>query len=73
MVVAPAHTPTLIVNKLYEAFRAVAAEQDIRDRMIVLGMAPQTSPPPEKLQDFINAEMVRWGKVVQAAGLAGTE
>jgi len=25
------------------------------------------------LQDFINAEMVRWGKVVKTAGLSGTQ
>jgi tripartite-type tricarboxylate transporter receptor subunit TctC len=73
MVVAPAHTPAPIVTKLYEAFRAVAIQPDIRDHMILLGMVPQSSPPPEKLQDFINAEIVRWGKVVQQAGLAGTQ
>jgi hypothetical protein len=27
----------------------------------------------QKLQGFIDAEMLRWGKVVNAAGLAGTE
>jgi tripartite-type tricarboxylate transporter receptor subunit TctC len=73
MVVAPAHTPAPIAAKLYQVFRTVAAQQDVRDRMILLGMVPQTSPPPDKLQDFINAEMLRWGKVVQVAGLAGTQ
>jgi len=29
--------------------------------------------PPEELQRFIDGEIVRWGKVVQQAGLAGTE
>jgi tripartite-type tricarboxylate transporter receptor subunit TctC len=73
MVVAPAHTPAAIVNKLYEAFRTAGAQKDVRDQMILLGMAPQASPPPEKLQDFIDAEALRWGKVVEAAGLAGTQ
>ena len=73
MVVAPAHTPTAIVTKLYDAFRATAAQQEVRDRLILLGMTPQTSPPPNVLRDFIDNEMVRWGKVVLAAGLAGTE
>jgi hypothetical protein len=35
--------------------------------------APQTSPPPGTLQTFIDDEMLRWGKVVRAAGIAGTE
>jgi tripartite-type tricarboxylate transporter receptor subunit TctC len=73
MVVAPARTPAPIVTKLYQAFSAVLAQSDVREHMTVLGMAPQASPPPEKLQDFINAEMVRWGKVVKTAGLAGTQ
>ena len=73
MVVAPAGTPGPVVSKLYDAFRAVAARQDVRDHMILLGLMPQPSPPPGKLQDFINAEMARWGKIVQAAELAGTQ
>jgi tripartite-type tricarboxylate transporter receptor subunit TctC len=73
MVVAPAHTPAAIVAKLYDAFRTVAAQQDTRDRLTVLGTVPQSSPPPEKLQAFINTEMLRWRKVVQQAGLAGSE
>ena len=73
MIVAPAHTPAPIVTKLYQAFSAVLAQPVVREHMTVLGMAPQSSPPPDKLQDFINAEMVRWGKVVVTAGLAGTQ
>jgi len=73
MVVAPAHTPAPIVTKLYRAFSAALAQPDVREHMTVLGLAPQSSPPPEKLQDFINAEMVRWGKVVKTAGLSGTQ
>jgi tripartite-type tricarboxylate transporter receptor subunit TctC len=73
MVVAPAHTPAPIVTKLYDAFRAVESRPEIRDRLIFLGLAPQTSPPPSTLQAFINDEMLRWAKVVRAAGVAGTE
>jgi tripartite-type tricarboxylate transporter receptor subunit TctC len=73
MVVAPAHTPAPIVAKLYDAFRAVESRPEIHDRLILLGLAPQTSPPPSTLQAFIDDEMLRWGKVVRAAGVAGTE
>ena len=73
MIVAPAHTPTPVVAKFYEAVGAVADQPDIRQRMVQLGMVPKSSPRPENLQAFIDAEMVRWGKVVKEAGLAGTE
>jgi tripartite-type tricarboxylate transporter receptor subunit TctC len=73
MVVAPAHTPAAIVTKLYDAFRTVESRSEIRERLIFLGLAPQTSPPPSTLQAFIDDEMLRWGKVVRTAGAAGTE
>jgi len=65
--------PAAIVRKLYDSFRAVESRSDVRDRLIFLGLTPQTSPPPEALQAFIDSELVRWDKVVKSAGLAGTE
>ena len=73
MVVGPAHLPAAIVTRLYDTFAAAMAEPDLRAHLAVLGVVPQSSPPPGKLQDFINAERERWGKVVKTAGLAGTE
>ena len=73
MVVAPAGTPAPIVTKLYTAFRTVESRSQVRDRLSFLGLTPQTSPPPDKLQAFIDDELVRWGKVVKSARLTGTE
>jgi tripartite-type tricarboxylate transporter receptor subunit TctC len=73
LVVAPAHTPSPVIGKLYEAFRAVLADDTVRAKMITLGMVPQSSPPPDRLQEFVDAEQARWGQVVKDAGLAGTE
>ncbi len=71
---APAKTPQAIIMKIHEAARQVMALRDVQEQLIRLGMIPVVeSPPPEQLQDFVNAEIVRWGKIVQAAGLAGTE
>src|SRR5262249_44532075 len=50
MVVAPARTPAAIVSKLHDAFRTVESRSDVRDRLIFLGLTPQTSPPPENDQ-----------------------
>jgi tripartite-type tricarboxylate transporter receptor subunit TctC len=73
LVVAPAHTPAPVVAKLYEAFRAVVADESMREKIIKLGLVPQSSPPPDALQSFIGAEQARWGQVVKDAGLAGSE
>jgi len=73
MVVAPAHTPAPVVSKLHDAISSVEAQSEIRERIISLGLTPKLGTPPDQLQDFINSEMVRWGKVVQSAGLAGSQ
>jgi tripartite-type tricarboxylate transporter receptor subunit TctC len=73
MLVAPARTPASVVTKLYDAFCTVESRAQVRDRLSFLGLTPQTSPPPDKLQSFIDDELARWGKVVKSAGLAGTE
>lgn len=73
MVVAPARTPEAVIAKLYEAFRTVLADDTVRAKMITLGMVPQSSPPPDRLPDFIAGERTRWAQVVKDAGLAGTE
>jgi len=36
-------------------------------------MIPVPSSTPDELQRFVGSEIARWGKVVQQAGLAGTE
>jgi len=36
-------------------------------------MLPIGKGSPDELQRFLEAEILRWGKVVQAAGIAGTE
>jgi tripartite-type tricarboxylate transporter receptor subunit TctC len=73
MIVAPAGTPKEIVSRLHEALAAVMAQADVREQIVRLGMVPATELSVDKLQGFINSEMTRWGKVVQQAGLAGTE
>jgi tripartite-type tricarboxylate transporter receptor subunit TctC len=69
----PAGTPEEIVSKLRTALVEVVALPAVQSQIIQLGMLPADSTPPMELQRFIDSEIVRWGKVVQQAGLAGTE
>jgi tripartite-type tricarboxylate transporter receptor subunit TctC len=73
MIVAPAGTPAPVVARLNAELNKVAALPDVQQQIVKLGMIPGGTAPPEKLQAFINSEIERWGKVVQQAGLAGTE
>jgi tripartite-type tricarboxylate transporter receptor subunit TctC len=73
MVVAPARTPGAIIEKLHGELKSIAAQSEIQRQILKFGMISVVSPPLEELQQFIDSEIVRWGKVVQQAGIAGTE
>ncbi len=72
-VIAPGGTPKAVLTKLNSEFNAVVAMSDVRSRMTDLGTNPVGQGSPDELQHFLELEIVRWGKVVEAAGIAGTE
>jgi tripartite-type tricarboxylate transporter receptor subunit TctC len=73
MVVAPAGTPRGIVDKLHGALKSITAAPDVQRRLLDLGNIPLTSPPPAELAAYVKSEIGRWGKVVEQAGIAGSE
>ncbi len=73
MVVAPAGTAKEIVGRLSGEIRTIVASPEVQQRLIDLGNIPLSSPPPDALQAYVKSEIVRWGKVVHQAGIAGSE
>ena len=71
--VAPAATPAEITAKLHAETKAIMATPDMQRRFVELGNIPLVSPPPAELVRYVKSEIVRWGKIVQQAGLAGSE
>jgi tripartite-type tricarboxylate transporter receptor subunit TctC len=69
----PAGTPPEALHKLQAALTAVLALPDVQQQIIKLGMIPGSASSSEELERLIASEIARWGKVVQQAGLAGTE
>jgi tripartite-type tricarboxylate transporter receptor subunit TctC len=73
MIVAPAKTPKDIVTKLNAAIADIVAMPDVRERMIKLGTVPGGKETTDELRTFVNAETVRWGKVLTDAGVAHSQ
>jgi tripartite-type tricarboxylate transporter receptor subunit TctC len=73
MVVIPTHTPKEIVEKLYGALREIQTDPAFRATIVQRGMGPLNSPPPAELEQFVKAEIVRWAKVAQDAGVANSQ
>jgi tripartite-type tricarboxylate transporter receptor subunit TctC len=64
---APAGTPKEAVNKLSDAFKAVLAQPDIKNRMVSQGADPAFLGADD-FAKFLIAELPRWAEVVQKSG-----
>ena len=72
-VTTTANVPRPIVDKLHGAIREIMSDSAVIDTLAKDGTLPQVSPSLDELRQFVETEIVRWGKVVQQAGIAGSE
>jgi tripartite-type tricarboxylate transporter receptor subunit TctC len=73
MIVAPAGTPKPIVDRLHRELKAILATPEMKKDFEETGRIAVDSPPPEGLLKFVRGEIVRLGKVVEAAGIARSQ
>lgn len=66
--VAPAGTPSAVIEKLNGQVRQVMASAAIRDRLVELGFEP-TANSPSELTQMIRSEHAKWGTLVKELGL----
>ena len=67
-IVAPAGTPRAIVDKINADTRAVLAQTDLRERLEREG-AEVVADRPERLSALIEADFIRWKKLIVEVGL----
>jgi tripartite-type tricarboxylate transporter receptor subunit TctC len=72
-VAAPGGTPKDIVAKLNAAVNAAIAEPVVTKQLVRLQFIPIGKGSPEELERFVTSETARWAKVLQQAGVAGSE
>jgi tripartite-type tricarboxylate transporter receptor subunit TctC len=73
MMVAPARTPREIVDKLHAELIGILALPEIATEIERLGMLPFENTSVDGLRDFVRSETVRWGRIVEQAGIARSE
>ena len=64
-----AGVPKDIVEKLAREIRAVMGDSDVRQLLSNEGAIPQVSPSPDEFKRFVDSEIVRWGELVNKAGI----
>lgn len=65
---APAATPPAIVQRLSAETRKMLAARETMDALSVMGLEAAGSTP-EELAAFLRDDIVKWGRVVKAAGI----
>jgi tripartite-type tricarboxylate transporter receptor subunit TctC len=65
--------PKPIVDKLSGHIREIMSDASVTEALVKDGAIPQVSPSPDEMRRFVESEIVRWGKVVEQAGLKGSE
>jgi tripartite-type tricarboxylate transporter receptor subunit TctC len=66
--VAPRGTPQVVIAKLNTAINAVIADDTVRNRLVNAGAVVRGSSP-EALGNHMAAELARWNKVRETAGI----
>jgi tripartite-type tricarboxylate transporter receptor subunit TctC len=64
-----AGVPKPIIEKLAAEIRAVMSEPEVQKLLTAEGAIPQISPPPDEFKTFVDGEIVRWGALVEKAGI----
>jgi len=73
MIVAPAATPKEIIGRLQTEMKAILALPEIKKEFVDTARIGVDSPPVDELVAFMRSEIVRLGKVVEAAGIAKSQ
>ena len=73
MVVAPAATPEDIVQRLHAEIKDFMVRPEIKEYAFKMGLLPIDTPSVPSLRVFVQTEIARWGKVVEQAGIAGSQ
>jgi tripartite-type tricarboxylate transporter receptor subunit TctC len=73
MVVAPSKTPRPVLDKLHADFNAVLGEGEMKAQILKNGMLPVATSSIDALKAFNAAEVARWSKVVEQAGLTASQ
>jgi tripartite-type tricarboxylate transporter receptor subunit TctC len=73
MLVAPAGTPKPILTKLNAEVNALVNTAEVKKQFIDLGLIPIGKGNLEELAAYTKSEVTRWSKVINDAGIAGTQ
>lgn len=73
VLMVPAKTPKPIVDRLHAEMKKIMSDPEMKKRAADIGLIPIDTPSVEGINDYIKAERVKWGALVDKIGLRGTQ
>lgn len=67
-IIAPAATPKAAITEIYKGVKEALASEDVRAKMLELGLVPVGSTPDE-FNALIRTEIAKWAKVIKDANI----
>ena len=68
MLLAPKGTPRAVIDRLNRESNAAMASDEVKERLVKLGIDPVESSTPESTAKFIRDEAEKWAPIVKATG-----
>ena len=72
VMLAPAKTPTVIVQRIYEGIVKALSDPEVKKRFFDAGIEPVGTTPEQSLA-YIKKDITKWAKVVREAGIVDDE
>ena len=69
MVVTTGKSPPAVIDKLHGELRTILAKPEIKEQLLKLSLLPMETKSVAEMQGFVKSEILRWGKVVEAASI----
>jgi tripartite-type tricarboxylate transporter receptor subunit TctC len=73
MLLVPAKTPQPIIDRLHAEMKRIMADPEMREKIAALGLIPNDSPTIDGMRSYIESERHKWGAMVKALGLEGSQ
>jgi tripartite-type tricarboxylate transporter receptor subunit TctC len=73
VLLAPAKTPKDVVDRLHAEMKKIMSDPDMKQKVANIGLIPIDPPSVDGTRDYIKAEQVKWGALVEKLGLKGSQ
>ena len=73
VLLVPAKTPKDVVDRLHAEMKKIMTDPEMKKRTADIGLIPIDTPSVEGMNDYIKAERVKWGALVDKIGLRGSQ